>query len=163
MIMDDPSASTTWERIGFFESPTLIAIIAGCVGALALFWIAAYFAKVRAGCERVLNWDEVAIVAASTAWILGFVFCGMFLMRGLTAQTPVEILHWYPSVPLVMGCWAFAAAGALSALAPLAIAASKKKAKHLAWQSAARYVTIAVFLTGTMAFWRLNLLGFSGW
>jgi hypothetical protein len=110
-----------------------------------------------------VDWDEAAIVAASIAWILGFVSGGMFLARGLTAETPVEILHWYPSLPLVVGCWAFAAAGALSILAPVAIAVSQRKAKPPSWRPAIQYFTVAAFLTGAVAFWRLNLLGFSGW
>lgn len=165
MRIYDPAGATVWERIGFFDAPAWAGVVSAVTALTALLVTTAFIRGLfaRPSGRAVNRLGEIALFAASFFWITGFTLVGLFLFKILSAETRQEILFWYPSLSLVWGCWAFALAATFSVLAVPSLAISTGVAKKTSWGKSGQFVVVVVFLVCSATFWRLNLLGFSGW
>ena len=161
----DPYRDVAYEPIGYFQSPgwaalitALTALIAALVlGGAARRWLARAADKPL---ERYALWT---VAAAAAAWLAGFVLFGAALAKALTAPVVTEIMFWYPPTLMVMACWAYALAAALTLAALPGLAALARPNGWSVARKAGHGIALASFAACAATAWGLGFLGFSGW
>jgi CubicO group peptidase (beta-lactamase class C family) len=160
-----PYRDVASERIGAFETPewgllVMLATLLGAVAAAAVAVREALRRRPTAAFERYAVWS---IAGAAAAWLIGFGLFGAVLVKALTAADVKEIMWWYPPATLVLACWAFATAAALSVIATPGLAVIGRANGWPRWRRGFHAFATLVFLTCAFELWRLSFLGFSGW
>jgi CubicO group peptidase (beta-lactamase class C family) len=161
----EPYGSTSWERIGFFETPRV------ALSTIALTLIAAFLCiggsvhRIRSR-RRDTGFERYAsriIAAAAVAWLLGFAFFASFLAKGLSAANIGEIIWWYPSNSLICACWAFAVAATLTVTSVPSLDVITRTNGWSGWRKAVHAVSVLVFVACSATTIRLGFIGFTGW
>ena len=132
--------------------------------------------RLRYASEQHLSSGLVAVVfALQIVWNLagsklffgssmpGPVLFGAALAKALTAPVVTEIMFWYPPTLMVMACWAYALAAALTLAALPGLAALARPNGWSVARKAGHGIALASFAACAATAWGLGFLGFSGW
>ena len=161
----DPYNETAWERVGYFEGAEWAKLIIALT-ALASFLV------VIGGVRRIVartsetsfeRFAATVVDASAVAWLAGFGLFAAFIGRALSGAVLAESMFWYPSQALILACWAFAAAAALTVASLPGLVAVARTKNWSVLRKARHLFTLIVFVACAATFWHLGFLGFSGW
>ncbi|MGD0144956.1 MAG: serine hydrolase domain-containing protein, partial [Rhizomicrobium sp.] len=145
------------DRVSFFQTLGWLALILGLTAAVALV-------RTLGGAWRLIRGRESAILlavdAAALIWFAGAALFGMAIGPWLADQA--QAVYFYPGPFLPFACWLFLAATIATAVAIVAILATRPRDwPGLRWMGV--IVTVPVFAICAVTMLHMGLLGYSGW
>ncbi|MGZ5960403.1 MAG: hypothetical protein ACXWLE_04875, partial [Rhizomicrobium sp.] len=117
----------------------------------------------RTSGTRFERFAATVVDASAVAWLAGFVLFAVVIGRSFSDAVLAESEFWYPSQALILACWAFAAAAALTVASLPGLVAVARTKNWSALRKARHLLTLIVFVACAATFWHLGFLGFSDW